>query len=292
MDDGALHAALEGLALRIASAAGRLLLDRPESLTLTAKSSPTDIVTQMDRAAEELLVSMILSERPDDGVLGEEGGERAGTSRVRWVLDPLDGTTNYVYRIPFWAVSVAAELDGEVVVGVVEAPELGRTYSARRGAGAWVRQRVAADPPGELTESPGPPTSLAVSGLEDLSQALVSTGFGYAPDRRRRQAEDLRLIAPRVRDIRRLGAASLDLAWVGAGHSDAYFESGLKPWDLAAGTLIAREAGAVVMGRSGGVPDESLVVAATPGIAAEVSAIIDAAMGLPEAAPPLLSPGA
>ena len=292
MADGALHAELEDLALRIARAAGRLLLDRPESLTLTAKSSPTDIVTQMDRAAEDLLASMILSERPDDGILGEEGGERVGSSRVRWVIDPLDGTTNYVYRIPFWAVSVAAEVDGQVVVGVVEAPELGRTYGARRGAGAWVRHHGAAELLDAPTDPPRPATPLAASGLEDLSQALVSTGFGYSPDRRRRQAEDLRLIAPRVRDIRRLGAASLDLAWVGAGHSDAYFESGLKPWDLAAGTLIAREAGAVVMGRGGGVPDESLVLAAAPGIATEVSAIIDAAMGLPEASLPRLSPGA
>lgn len=292
MDDGALHAALEDLALRIAGAAGRLLLDRPASLTLTAKSSPTDIVTQMDRAAEDLLVSMILSERPDDGVLGEEGGERPGSSRVRWVIDPLDGTTNYVYRIPFWAVSVAAEVDGYVVVGVVEAPELGRTYAARRGAGAWVRQRGRADVSGEPPESSRPDAPLMVSGLEDLSQALVSTGFGYAPDRRRRQAEDLRLIAPRVRDIRRLGAASLDLAWVGAGHSDAYFESGLKPWDLAAGTLIAREAGAAVMGGRGGEPDETLVLAATPGIATELAAIVDAAMGPPEAGAPRLSPGA
>ncbi|MFM9135834.1 MAG: inositol monophosphatase family protein [bacterium] len=269
MADDALHARLEEIALRAARAAGRLLLDRPESLTLTAKSSPTDIVTEMDRAAEDLLVSMILAERPDDGILGEEGGARHGTSSVRWVIDPLDGTTNYVYRVPFWAVSVAAEVDGRVVVGVVEAPALGRTYAARRGSGAWVLQR--------FPEDTGP-TPLRASGLEDLSHALVSTGFGYAPERRRRQAEDLRLIAPSVRDIRRLGAASLDLAWVGAGNSDAYFESGLKPWDLAAGCLIAREAGAVVTGLHGREPDEDLVLAAAPGIAAEVGRLVDAAM--------------
>ena len=273
MDESALDAQLEELALRVARAAGRLLLDRPDALTLTAKSSPTDIVTQMDRAAEELLVSMILAERPGDSILGEEGGERRGTSRVRWIVDPLDGTTNYVYRVPFWAVSVAAEVDGQVAVGVVEAPDLGRTYTARRGEGSWVRTRF----PEET-----PPRSLRANGLSDLSQALVSTGFGYAPETRLRQAEDLRSIAPRVRDIRRLGAASLDLAWVGAGYTDAYFESGLKPWDLAAGSLVAREAGAVVTGQQGGEPDETLVLAAAPGIADELRRLIDATTGSPD----------
>ena len=231
-----------------------LVEERPEVLVSDAKSSPTDVVTQMDRASEALLVERILRERPDDGILGEEGGERRGSSGVRWILDPVDGTTNYLYGLPVWAVSVGVEVGGAVVAGVVEAPALDRRYLAARGNGAW-------------EEHAGRRRSLRPSACETLSLALVSTGFGYSAERRALQAEDLRHLAPRVRDIRRLGAASLDLAWVGAGYVDAYFETGLQPWDVAAGGIIAQEAGAVVVTRPGAGGTDDLTVAAAPGIA-------------------------
>lgn len=246
--------ALLDIALELALEAGRLLTEeRPDVLRMTTKSSRTDVATHMDRASEDLLVAGILARRPHDGILGEEGGERPGTSGVRWILDPIDGTTNYVYDLPIWAVSVAAEVDGVVVAGVVEAPALGRRYFAALGDGAW-------------EGDPGSPHRIRVTGETDLGLALVTTGFGYAAARREQQAEDLRILAPRVRDIRRLGAASLDLSWVGAGLLDASFESGLKPWDLAAGGLIASEAGAVVSGLHGRPAGESLAIASTPGI--------------------------
>ena len=252
------------LALAVAREAGTFLVrERPESLRMDVKSSPTDVVTEMDRASEALLVQAILQARPNDGILGEEGGERAGTSGVRWVLDPIDGTTNYLYGLPAWAVSVAAEIDGVVVAGVVEAPALGRRYYASIGAGAWEEY--------ENTQRP-----LRCSSCEVLAVSLVSTGFGYSANQRARQAEDLRLLAPLVRDIRRMGAASLDLAWVGAGYVDAYFETGLHAWDVAAGGLIAREAGAIVESLPGPPAEGNLTLAAAPGI---VDALREALVG-------------
>lgn len=245
---------LLALALDVARAGGELALhERPVDLITDTKSSPTDVVTEMDRATEELLVTRILARRPDDGILGEEGGERTGTSGVRWVLDPIDGTTNYLYGLPIWAVSVAAEVDGVVVAGVVDAPALGRRYAAARGAGSW-------------EDGPLGRRVLQASAGRSLAEALVSTGFAYTSERRAQQAEDLRALAPLVRDIRRLGAASLDLAWVGAGYVDAYFESGLHAWDVAAGGLIAREAGAIVSMLPAVSPLGEVTVAATPGV--------------------------
>jgi len=251
---------LLGLAARAARQAGKLLHDeRPEVLEVSAKSSPTDVVTHMDRAAEELLCSVILGERPGDGILGEEGGERAGVSGVRWVIDPLDGTTNYLYHLPLWSVSVAAEWDGRVVAGVVHAPALNLTYAARLGGGA---REVEAD------------RTVVASGATELAQSLVSTGFGYDSDQRRRQAEALVHVAPRVRDVRRLGSAAIDLCWVADGRTDAYVESRLNPWDVAAGALIAREAGAIVVGDDDPVR-APYVLASTPGIADELMALLD-----------------
>lgn len=245
---------LLALALEVARAGGDFAyLERPDDLITDTKSSPTDVVTQMDRATESLLVTAILAQRPDDGILGEEGGERSGTSGVRWVLDPIDGTTNYLYGLPVWAVSVGVEVDGVVVAGVVEAPALGRRYLACRGGGAW-----------EETGSKRRPLGAAKGQV--LAESLVSTGFAYTSERRARQAEDLRELAPLVRDIRRLGAASIDLAWVGAGYVDAFFESGLHAWDVAAGGLIAAEAGAVVSLLPSGAPDGEITLAAAPGI--------------------------
>ncbi len=217
---------------------------------VTTKTSGTDMVSEMDRASEALIVKGILAERPDDAILGEETGSRAGTSGVRWVIDPLDGTTNYLYRHPIWAVSVGVEVDGEVEVGVVASPGLQETFSAVRGGGA----RLNGDP-------------IAVSDAADLASALVGTGFGYVAERRARQAAVLPHVLPAVRDIRRNGVASLDLCWVACGRLDGYFEAGGQPWDVAAGLLIASEAGAVVSGLDGGpVAPESVMVAA-PGVA-------------------------
>ncbi len=219
-------------------------------LDVSTKSSGTDMVSEMDRAAEALIVKGILAARPDDAILGEETGAREGTSGVRWVIDPLDGTTNYLYRQPAWAVSVAAEVDGQVVAGAVCSPALGDTFTAAIGAGAWCN---------------GQP--IAASGATDLASALVGTGFGYAASRRALQAAVLPHLLPLVRDIRRYGVASLDLCWVACGRLDGYFEAGGQPWDVAAGLLIAAEAGAVASGLDGGpVAPESVMVAA-PGVA-------------------------
>lgn len=249
---------LTALAAEAAVAAGALLRDeRPGTLRVGTKSSPTDVVTQMDRAAEELLVDRLLTARPGDGVLGEEGGERSGTSGVRWVLDPLDGTVNYLYGLPLWGVSVAAEVDGEVVVGVIDVPEVGETYVAVRGRGALLRDRS-----GERRLEVADP---AGSG-GDLDRALVGTGFGYTAARRRSQAAVVAALLPRVRDIRRMGAASVDLCAVAAGRLDGYFERGLQPWDLAAGALVVREAGGSVGGLRGVPAGETLTVAARPAL--------------------------
>ena len=243
---------LLALATDAATAAARLVREeRPRGgLEVTAtKSSATDIVTVMDQRAEALIVERISAARPDDGFLGEEGAERAGTSGVTWVVDPIDGTVNYLYEIPAYAVSVAARVDGRVVAGAVVNPASGETWTAERGTGAWLDGRP-----------------VRVNAAPDLAMALVATGFGYAPARRARQADILRALIPQVRDVRRAGAASLDLCAVATGRVDAYYEQGLKPWDLAAGGLVAEEAGAVVGGLHGREAGEALVVAAPRGL--------------------------
>jgi myo-inositol-1(or 4)-monophosphatase len=204
----------------------------------------------VDRASEALIVDTLAKERPDDGVLGEEGSSRDGTSGVRWVIDPLDGTTNYLYGFPLFAVSIAVEVDAVVEAGVVAHPSLGELFTARRGGGAHCN---------------GLP--IAVSGKDDLSTALIGTGFAYDSDRRRQQARWLEHVLPSVRDIRRGGAASLDLCWVGCGRLDGYYEAGLSAWDVAAGDLIAREAGAVTSDFDGGPARPGSVIAASPAIA-------------------------
>ncbi|MER7621704.1 inositol monophosphatase family protein [Streptomyces sp. NPDC126503] len=242
---------LHELALEAARRAGALLRDgRPADLAVArTKTSSVDVVTEMDIAAEKLITAFLAEHRPQDGLLGEEGATNAGTSGVRWVIDPLDGTVNYLYGLPSWCVSIAAERDGETVVGVVEAPMRGETYHAVLGGGARCGERP-----------------LAVRPAPELGQALVATGFGYLPERRARQAEVVRHVIPRVRDIRRGGSAAIDLCDVAAGRVDAYYERGLNPWDLAAGALIAREAGALTGGRPGEPESGDLVVAAPPGL--------------------------
>lgn len=245
------------VAWRAARAAGDLLLaGRAHTLTVTTKSTLTDVVTQMDTEAEALVVATILAERPEDGLLGEEGADRAGSSGVRWIVDPLDGTVNYLYGLPSWAVSIAAEVDGVVQVGVVDVPVLAETYVAVRGQGAV---RVV----GEAVERivPGAP--------EDLSRALVATGFGYAQGRRAAQARALTTVLPAVRDIRRAGAAAVDLCWAAAGRVDCYYERGLNAWDFAAGVLVATESGLVAGGPGNGPPSSELTWLAPAHLAAE-----------------------
>jgi myo-inositol-1(or 4)-monophosphatase len=248
------------LAEEAARAAGRLIVegrpDRAVEVTAT-KSSATDIVTEMDQASERLLVEHIRAVRPDDGFLGEEGADEAGTSGVTWVIDPIDGTVNYLYKLPGFAVSVGVRVGDEIVAGAVVNPTSGEVWTARRGHGAWLDGR-----PIHVNEPP------------ELAMALVATGFGYDSERRGRQAQVLTSVLPKIRDMRRFGCASIDLCALACGRVDAYYEQGLKPWDLAAGGLIATEAGAVVGGLAGRPPGESLVVAAPPGLFEQLEGLL------------------
>ncbi|AEY92225.1 MULTISPECIES: inositol monophosphatase family protein [Streptomyces] len=252
----ALHRDLLELAQEAARRAGELLRDgRPADLAVAkTKSSPIDVVTEMDIAAEKLITDLISGQRPDDGFLGEEGASVEGTSGIRWVIDPLDGTVNYLYGLPTWAVSIAAEQDGETVVGVVAAPMRGETYHAVRGGGAWATGAWQGER--ALACRPAPP----------LDQALVSTGFNYVTEVRARQAEIAARLIPVLRDIRRGGSAAVDLCDVACGRLDGYYERGLHAWDFAAGDLIAREAGALTGGRPGERPSRGLTVAGSPGV--------------------------
>lgn len=218
--------------------------------SVETKSSATDMVSEMDRAAERLIVDALLAARPGDGIVAEEGSARAGTSGLRWVVDPLDGTTNYLYGHPAWAVSIAAEDEAGVLVGVVADGVHGEVFTALRGGGA---------------RRDGEP--IACSGADDLRRALVGTGFGYASERRQAQGALVGALLPRVRDIRRMGAAAVDLCSVACGRLDAYYEHGLAWWDLAAGSLVATEAGAVVAPLGDAPLRAGSVVAATPAIA-------------------------
>lgn len=264
-DEAALLALAEDTARAAGDLVAAMLSHAPAQVTST-KSSRSDVVTSADRAAERLIRGRLAAARPSDGFLGEEGGWRPGDSGVVWVVDPIDGTVNYLYGIPAYAVSIAATLaDGStpstgrtpspaasasgVVAGVVHNPSSGETWTARRGNGAHLDGR-----------------RVRVSGCADLAQALVATGFGYESARRAGQAEVLRRVLPAVRDIRRVGAAALDLCAVATGRVDAYYERGLQPWDLAAGRLVASEAGAVVAGLHGAAPSGELVLAAGPAL--------------------------
>jgi myo-inositol-1(or 4)-monophosphatase len=235
------------------------------SVAVTAvdtKSSATDVVTAGDRATERYALQALRAARPHDAVLGEELGETrpsdsvrekglagSGAGTVRWILDPIDGTVNYLYGLPHYAISLAAEVDGEVLVGVVRNVANGEQWTAIRGRGAYRAGN-----------------RLSGSAADDLGQSLVATGFGYVAGRRAHQARVLSGLLPAVRDIRRFGAASLDLCFAAEGRVDAYFEKGLAVWDHAAGGLIAAEAGMRVTGLSGRPPGPDLVLAAPVGI--------------------------
>jgi myo-inositol-1(or 4)-monophosphatase len=230
-----------------------------------SKSTPTDPVTVVDTETERLLRDRLAELRPGDPIVGEEeGGSAVGHhGRPTWVLDPIDGTVNFVYGIEAYAVSVGVQVDGRSVAGAVANVPTGEVFSAALGGGAHLRRD-------------GVSISLRCNPIEELSMALVGTGFAYSPDRRRLQGEVLTRLLPEVRDVRRVGSCALDLCMVAAGRLDAYYELGVNVWDWAAGALIAEEAGAVMVlppVDDGG----SLIVAAAPGIAAEFDRALDRA---------------
>jgi myo-inositol-1(or 4)-monophosphatase len=250
---------LLALAERIALDAARLVSEgRKGGLTdIGTKSTITDMVTEFDRASESLIVGNLRAERPDDAIIGEEGTQQSGNSGVSWLVDPIDGTTNFLYDLPGYAVSIGAR-DGEgPLLGVVSVPSLAETYTAVRGHGAWCNG-----------------TRIQASDQTELSSALVGTGFAYQPENRVQQAEELARLIGHVRDIRRFGAAATDLCFVARGRLDAYFERGLGPWDMAAGEIIAREAGALTSDFSGGPARPGQAVAAAPGIHEQLLALL------------------
>ena len=239
------------LAVRLARQAGDLLVEgrsrRPADVS--TKTSDTDMVSEVDRASERLIVDGLRDARPGDGILAEEGTDDTSTTGVTWVVDPLDGTTNYLYGFPAFAVSVAAQVDGVSQVGVVVDPSHGETFTAVRGRGARCNGRP-----------------LRCTPQSELGTALVGTGFSYSPERRARQAEVLLRVLPSVRDIRRAGAASVDLCWVACGRLDGFYERGLQPWDIAAGTLVAEEAGASTGSLGDDPASGELTIAASPAL--------------------------
>ena len=249
-------------AVTLATGAGELIRGRSGLGTVSSKSTSTDLVTEVDRATERWLLERIAADRPDDAVLGEEGADRAGRSGVRWVVDPIDGTVNFVLGLPSYAVSVAAELNGVVVAGAVGDVVSGAVYRATIDGGAWLDDDTG-------THRLDGPRSVP------LDRAVIGTGFNYDRGVRERQARIAAELLPRIADIRRIGSAALDLCAVAAGRLDAYYEAGLNRWDAAAGTLIATEAGCLVSGLRGRGWGKHLTAAAGPGIAQEFFALLE-----------------
>jgi myo-inositol-1(or 4)-monophosphatase len=243
---------LLAIAVRIAreaAATARRMRDEAISEVQT-KSTDTDVVTAADTAVERQVVEALRAERPGDAVLGEEyGGGGSQNAAVRWILDPIDGTVNYLYGLPQYAVSLAAEVDGVVVAGVVCNAATGDEWTATLGGGAWRDGR-----------------RLSGSARTTLDQTLLGTGFGYDPARRAHQGAVLAGLITRVRDIRRYGAAALDLCMAAEGLLDAYYEKGLNPWDHAAGGLVASEAGLRVSGLDGRPAGIEMLIAAPPAL--------------------------
>lgn len=253
------------LAASIAMTAGELAARRrAEGVQVAAsKSSLEDVVTEADRETEALIRSLVAEARPDDGFLGEESDATAGGSGLTWVVDPIDGTVNYLYGIRHYAVSIAV-VEGDpdpqtwhALAGVVVNPAIGEVFTATDGGGARLGN-----------------SRIAVAPAVDFSQALIGTGFAYRAEGRVRQAEALVKLIGRVRDIRRQGSAALDLCDVAAGRLNGYFERGLNPWDHAAGALVAQEAGARVSGLAGARAGKDFVLAAEPSMAAMLERVI------------------
>lgn len=259
---------LRALAERLAVTAGALVRDgRPATVEVAAtKSTGTDPVTEMDRASEDLLRGILAQERPHDAILGEEGDDVAGTSGLTWVVDPIDGTVNYLYGVAGWAVSVAVvagppdPAEWTILAGAVHSVPGNCTWSAGLGQGATRDGRP-----------------IAVSRPAALGECLVGTGFGYDAERRAAQAAVLTHVLPQVRDIRRLGSAAIDLCLLAEGALDLYYERGLNPWDMAAGALVATEAGAVLTGLRGRPATGDMVVAGGADFVAPLAKILEAA---------------
>jgi myo-inositol-1(or 4)-monophosphatase len=245
--------ALREIAEAVAREAGHQLRDAfaGPRVNVTAKSSPTDLVSEADHAAERLIRERLASARPGDGFLGEEGGDAEGSSGLRWVVDPLDGTINFLFGIPQWAVSIACEDAEGTLAGVIYDPMRDELWTAERDGPALLDGR-----------------EIHGSGRSDLATTLVATGFGYDAAVREYQAGIVAELLPQVRDIRRFGSAALDLCAVGAGRVDAYYELNLNPWDHAAGALVAAEAGVVVTGLDGRPFADPMAVAVAPSVSA------------------------
>ena len=297
--------ALEQLAVELAVGAGTMVRDgRPGTLGVHhTKSTDLDVVTVMDTRSEAYLRERLAALRPDDGILGEEGGGTRGRSGLTWVLDPIDGTVNYLYDLPGYAVSVAV-VEGDPgthgawrpLAGAVAVPRTGEVFHARRGGGARLSRfpvpttmvttvtPVGGEGPddGALPHTPEVVAELHVGDAEDLGELLVATGFAYDREVRRDQATWVAELLPRVRDIRRLGAAAVDLCHVAAGRVDAYYETGVQAWDVAAGWLVVTEAGGVVSGETAdAAPSPALAVAGGPGAHATLRAVLDGRAGDP-----------
>jgi myo-inositol-1(or 4)-monophosphatase len=222
-----------------------------------AKSTPTDLVSEADVAAEDAIREVLASLRPGDAILGEEGGASEGEGDLRWIIDPLDGTINFLFGIPVFAVSVACEDSSGGLVGVVLDPIRDECFTAVRSG------------PAQLNGA-----DIVASERDNLSQALVATGFGYEASIRSVQADVLARVLPRVRDIRRAGAAALDLAWCACGRYDAYYERGVKPWDVAAGGLIAERAGLALRALGARDGEPAGLLAAPPGLVDELLELV------------------
>jgi len=249
---------LLSVATEAARRAGEILLSHYGSArALRTKSSATDVVSEADLASERAIRDVLAERVPDDAIVGEEGDDKPGTTGRRWIVDPLDGTVNFLYGIPMWCVSVACESDGRGEVGVIYDPVRDELFTATAGGPALLNgSELRLEPPGEL------------------GQALVATGFGYDARRRALQAEVAARVLPRARDIRRGGAAALDLAWCAAGRIDAYWERGIKVWDIAAGEILCASAGLHVerLDPSGELPWG--VLAAPPKLASELRSLV------------------
>jgi myo-inositol-1(or 4)-monophosphatase len=242
---------LRTIAEQLARAAGDMALAGRKSgdVTATTKSSPTDMVTQYDKASEDMITTGLRELRPDDGIVGEEGASRDGTSGITWHIDPIDGTSNFYFDIPMWAVSIGAVDEHGPIAGAVYAPALGDMFTAARGEGASLN---------------GDPISVRENTL--LSDALVCTGFSYHVSQREMHAKRVATMVGQIRDIRRFGAAAIDLCFVACGRLDAYFEEHLNSWDLVAGQVIATEAGALLTNYSGDTVTPQEVLATQPGV--------------------------
>ena len=248
------------LAESIAIKAGELLVNRPSKFELDQKSGVFDFATQMDHESEKLIVAEILTARPDDGLIGEEGSNRESKSGVTWVIDPIDGTVNYLYDIPGWCISIAAKDKDGGLVGVVYSPATQSLWKASRGGGAF------------LNGSP-----IKCNDPVGLDRALVGSGFAYDIEKRKIQAALVARLLPQIRDLRRLGACAVDICHVASGSLDAYFEAGVNEWDYAAAGLIATEAGATISIDTGiWNGEKNMVIVAGPALHPALSAQIRA----------------